>query len=57
MTGGTYERENMPLIVYVPDNTVHLKLNVTAMGDTGELIELESKMSISELYQARIDGE
>lgn len=52
-----YERPQIPLIVYVPDNTVSLTLTATVMEDDESMLNVVNKMTIADLYDARVSGE
>lgn len=55
--GQEYECDLIPLIVYVPNNTVALDLYVTVMEEDKSTQHAVNSMSIVDLYEARIDGE
>lgn len=52
-----YKCELVPLIINVPDNTAMLTLIAKVMDDKGEIITVESTMSLKEVIEARIKGE
>lgn len=47
----------IPLIVYVPNNTVALDLNATVIKKDKSTQNVMNTMSMAELYEARLDGE
>ncbi len=55
--GQEYECDLIPLIVYVPNNTVALDLYVTVMEEDKSIQHAVNSMSIADLYEARVDGE
>ncbi len=52
-----YKCDLIPLIVYVPNNTVALDLNATVIEKDKSTQNVMSTMSMAELYEARVDGE
>lgn len=52
-----YECDLIPLIVYVPNNTVALDLNATVIEKDKSTQNVMNTMSIAELYEARLGGE
>lgn len=52
-----YECEQIPLIVYVPDNTVSLCLNATVLTKDKKMLEVTNTMEMADLYEARVKGE
>lgn len=52
------EIKTVPALIYIPDNAVKLKVLATIIdGETDELYEAELKMTLSEITEARIEGE
>ena len=52
------EIKTVPVLIYIPDNTVKLKVLATIIdGETDELYEAELKMTLPEITEARIEGE
>jgi len=47
----------VPLIINVPDNTAMLTLIAKVMDDKGEMMTVESTMTLKEVIEARIKGE
>ena len=52
-----YKCDLIPLIVYVPSNTVALDLNATVIEKDKSTQNVMNTMSMPELYEARLDGE
>lgn len=52
-----YKCELVPLIINVPDNTAMLTLIAKVMDDKGEMMTVESTMTLKEVIEARIKGE
>ena len=52
-----YKCEFVPLIINVPDNTAMLTLTAKVMDDKGEMMTVESIMTLKEVIEARIKGE
>lgn len=52
-----YKCDLIPLIVYVPNNTVALDLNATVIEKDKSTQNVMNTMSMAELYEARLDGE
>lgn len=52
-----YKCDLIPLIVYVPNNTVALDLNATVIEKDKSTQNVMNTMSMAELYEARVDGE
>ena len=52
-----YKCDLIPLIVYVPNNTVALDLNATVIEKDKSTQNVINTMSMAELYEARVDGE
>lgn len=52
-----YECEQMPAIIYIPSNTVKLKITATLMDEDDKLFEVVNVMPTKDVIQARIEGE
>lgn len=52
-----YKCDLIPLIVYVPNNTVALDLNATVIEKDKSMQHVLNSMSMPELYEARVDGD
>lgn len=52
-----YECDLIPLIVYVPNNTVALDLYVTVIEKDKSIQHAVNSMTMAELYEARVDGD
>ena len=52
----SYECEQVPLIVCVPNNTVLLRLNATVLTQDKKMLEVTNTMEMSDLYEAVVKG-
>lgn len=52
-----YECEQVPVILYIPNNTVKLTLTAKLIDENDEFLEVVSVMSLPEITEARISGE
>ena len=52
-----YKGEQVPVIVYVPANTVKLKIEATLMDEDDSLYSAINVLHIQDIMDARIDGE
>ena len=55
--GKEYKCKLVPLIINVPDNTAMLTFTAKVMDDKGEMMTVESTMTLNEVIEARIKGE
>ena len=49
------ELEEMPIILYIPKDSVAIELISTMFDENGELMRVSRKISISEIYKYRQD--
>lgn len=55
--GEEYKCEQVPVILYIPNNTVKLTLTAKLINENDEFLEVVSIMSLPEITDARISGE
>ena len=52
-----YECEQVPVVLYIPNNTIKLQLTATVMEDDGSMPEVVDTLFPARLADARIDGD
>lgn len=55
--GEEYKCEQVPVILYIPNNTVKLTLTAKLIDENDEFFEVANIMSLPEITDARISGE
>lgn len=51
-----YECKQVPVILYIPDNTVKLTITAKILDEDDNFVEAVNKMGVAEVADARIDG-
>ena len=51
-----YECKQVPVILYIPDNTVKLTITAKVLDEDDNFAEVVNKMGVAEVADARIDG-
>lgn len=52
-----YECKQVPIVLYIPDNTIKLEVIATIMEDDDSINEVTSTLKPASLAEARIDGD
>lgn len=55
--GKEYECKQVPVILYIPDNTIKLQIIATVMDNDDQLLEVTDTLRAARVAEARIDGE
>ena len=52
-----YECKQVPIVLYIPDNTIKLEVIATIMEDDDSIYEVTDTLKPARLAEARIDGD